>query len=247
MNDKQKEFLKYINGIKYLLFDRKSTVNAADILIPNKVKDLCEKYLIPINKPFINTRNCNQLMLLQNDPDAPKYGYHVDFRDFISAILKRMDITPRHITDDEEVQFLQAVYDTLIHEGTQPNSPSSDMLPLLNGYFDRNRSTFIQDEVPEMATGCAETTYIDFSDGDSSKLKVYDIIKSLMEDNPTIAEELFHALADEANESHTIIGQFYAAVCDGQPYMPCKGCHANKKTDCQFCSRNRTIRDMYKA
>lgn len=246
MNEKQKEFLKYVNGIKYLLFDRKSTVNAEDITVPNKIKELCEKYFIPTNKPIMNAADNNKLMVLQNNPDKPKYGYYVDLETFLVDILIKIDVRPQHLTAYEEEAFIQSVRDELVENNIMPDAPSPDALPMLNGYFDRTKSTFIEDRTPEIATGCAEVTYVDFSNGDNEKLEVYNAIKTLMEDNPSVAETLFQALSKEANQSHTIVGQFYTAVCDGQPYAPCKGCHANKKTDCALCSRNRIIRDMYK-
>ena len=165
--------------------------------------------------------------------------------DAIINILVKLPNNSLNLNGTEEDAFINAIGDEIIAH-IEKTTPSYDKLPMINGYFDKATSNFIEDEIPDIATGYADVTYVDFSDPNVKQPAAYKILKELFEDNPSTAEALFEVLSRKANDSATILGQFYAAVCDGQPYTPCKGCQADKSVDCLRCSRNKAIKDMYK-
>ena len=236
------KFVKYMNGIKYILLDDIKDDKLGSMLRQDKIDAVCEKYILPENKP-LNT-NGGDLMFLQNDPAHADFGCYIRTDDFVRRTLFQ-------ITKDKDVQaildgtFKAMLKDTLLDASSQyaahTGSIDYGVLPMANDYFSKKSGRFMNGIKPEVHTGSANVKYMPYDPEEP----VYGMLRQLLEKNPDYAENLFVALAAAAHDNRTVESQFYAAVCDSQPYEPCRGCTADKSTACARCSRNRHISDMY--
>lgn len=242
MPNKKTEFIKYINGLRYALLDNLPKQDLSMMARKPKIQEICEKYILPENRPVLfQHEKSKTLMLKQNDPDDSKYGLYVTFDDFMLNIAQHIATTT--VMKNMILEKLtNALKDELL-ESVQIIKEQHDNLLMTNGYFSKKTGIFYEDRKPDFATGQADVMYCKIKDETES---VYNILKSLLEENPEYAERMYAALVKEANASRTPTGQFYAAVCDSMPYEPCKGCTANRKTDCINCSRNRNLIDKYR-
>lgn len=243
MTEDKTKFVKYLNGIKYILLDDMKNDKPGTILRQDKVDAICEKYILPENKPLNN--GGGDLMFLQNDPAYEDFGRYIRTDDFIRRILYQ-------ITKDADVQaildgtFKAMLEDTLLDASSRYAAHAGcteyDILPMANGYFSKKTGRFMEDAKPEVHTGSAAIAYKQYAADEP----VYGMLRQLLEKNPDYAESLFTALSKAANGNRTVASQFYAAVCDSQPYEPCRGCTAKGTDACGRCSRNRYISDMYR-